>query len=107
MSPRPLARLSDDHRQLLRELNAERAAALRRIAGKLEALIEQLNAARDRIAAASGAERPREIAAYRELRAHAVRYRWYLEVQREALGLLRHDHLDEFYVIPPPIDTTV
>jgi hypothetical protein len=32
-----------------------------------------------------------------------VRYRWYLEVQREALGLHPDHRLDEFYRIPEPI----
>ena len=40
------------------------------------------------------------VAAARELRARALKYRWYLEVQREALGFLRHDGLDEFYKVP-------
>jgi hypothetical protein len=48
----------------------------------------------------SGPEREREFAALRELRARALKYRWYLEVQREALGFLRHDGLDEFYKVP-------
>jgi hypothetical protein len=30
-----------------------------------------------------------------------MKYRWYLEVQREAIGLRQHQHLDEFYPIPP------
>ena len=98
------SKLNDQHGQLLRELTAERAAALMRIAGKLESLIAQLAAARERVERAEGLGRVRELAAYRELRAHALKYRWYLEVQREALGIRRHDVLDEFYTIPPPID---
>jgi hypothetical protein len=38
--------------------------------------------------------------AWRDLRTLAVKYRWYLEVQREALGMRRHDVLDEFYKVP-------
>jgi hypothetical protein len=75
------------HGHLLRELNEERAAALLRISRKLESLIEQLHATTDPDA-------------FRALRADALRYRWYLEVQREALGLRRHERLDEFYPIP-------
>ena len=41
------------------------------------------------------------VAAYRELRQQAVKYRWYMEVQREAIGLRHHQRLDEFYPIPP------
>jgi len=52
---------------------------------------------------ATGPEREREVAAWRDLRARAVKYRWYLEVQREALGLRQHQLLDEFYRIPPEV----
>jgi hypothetical protein len=88
------------HQQLLKELNEERVAALQRISGTLESLIHQLQASRERVRQATGADRDREMAAWRQLRARAVKYRWYLEVQREALGLRRHDLLDEFYKVP-------
>ena len=104
------------------ELMEERAAALRRISQTLETLIEQLHAMRTRIgdvpaSAQSASARPRrslgegghwstrspDVAEYRELRRRAVRYRWYLEVQRESLGLHPDHRLDEFYRIPDPI----
>ena len=88
-------------KQLLRELNEERAAALRRISGTLESLIGQLHASRERVRRASSSDRDRELAALRDLRARALKYRWYLEVQREALGIRRHEALDEFYKVPP------
>ena len=90
----------EGHQQLLRELNEERAAALRRISGTLETLIRQLQASRERLRQVSGADREREFAAFRDLRERALKYRWYLEVQREALGIRRHDTLDEFYKVP-------
>ena len=37
-------------------------------------------------------------------RAEALRHRWYLEVQREALGIRNHRRLDEFYPMPAPLD---
>jgi hypothetical protein len=91
---------SEEHRQLLRELNEERAAALLRISKTLESLIHQLRASRERVRTASGPDREREMAAWQSLRARAVKYRWYLEVQREALGMSRHEVLDEFYKVP-------
>jgi hypothetical protein len=97
-------RIADQHDSLLRELNEERAAALTRISRRLESLIEQLGAARERIARAGEADRPREIDDYQRLRREAVRYRWYLEVQREALGLRHHHLLDTFYPIPAAIE---
>src|SRR5262245_9235112 len=91
---------NEKHKDLLRELQEERASALRRISGTLEALIRELHASSDRVRRATGPEQEREAAAWRDLRARAVTYRWYLEVQREALGLRQHDVLDEFYQVP-------
>ena len=90
-----------NHKQLLRELQEERAAALSRISRRLEWLIAQLEATREQIAHAPEDDRPRTIATYRELHQQAVKYRWYLEVQREAIGLRHHQRIDEFYRIPP------
>jgi hypothetical protein len=88
------------HSQLLNELKEEKVAALRRISGTLESLIRQLQLSRDRIRRATGAEREREMAVWQALRERAIKYRWYLEVQREAVGVRRHDVLDEFYQLP-------
>lgn len=85
------------------ELMEERAAALRRISQTLESLIEQLQALRMRIGDVHWSNRSPEVAEYRELRRRAVRYRWYLEVQRESIGLHPDHRLDEFYRIPDPI----
>jgi hypothetical protein len=92
--------LADAHAQVLRDLNEERAAALMRISRTLESLIDQLHATRSAVVAAAGPDRERELTAWRDLRARALKYRWYLEVQRESLGLRQHRHLDEFYPIP-------
>jgi len=91
------------HDGLLRELQEERAAALARISRRLERLLDQLQATREQIARDRDEDRARDIAAYRELHKEAVKYRWYLEVQREAIGLRQHQHLDEFYRIPPEV----
>jgi hypothetical protein len=90
----------ESHKQFLRELNEERVAALRRISRTLESLIGQLQASRERLRHVSGADHEREFATFRDLRERALKYRWYLEVQREALGIRRHDALDEFYKVP-------
>jgi hypothetical protein len=90
----------EKHKELLRELSEERAAALLRISNTLESLIVQLRASRERVRSALGPDREREMAAWQSLRARAVKYRWYLEVQREALGLRHHDVLDQFYEVP-------
>ena len=85
------------------ELMEERAAALRRISQTLESLIEQLHALRASIGEVHWSDQSPGLAQYREVRRRAVRYRWYLEVQREALGLHPDHRLDEFYRIPDPI----
>ena len=92
------------HEHLLAQLNEERASALARISRTLESLLTQLHDTRARIADAQADARVREVAKYQELHQRATLYRWYLEVQREALGLRHHHRLDEFYRIPAPID---
>ena len=95
------------HQSLLKELQEERAAALARISRRLERLLDQLHAAREQLHSDQDRrgdnDRARDLAAYRELHKEAVKYRWYLEVQREAIGLRQHEHLDEFYRIPPEL----
>ena len=98
------SRTSEQHGRLLKELNEERLAALTRIAGTLDGLIEQLKALRTKLHTAPASSRERDVAMYRELRSRARKYRWYLEVQREALGLRHHAIIDEMYPIPGPLD---
>jgi len=85
------------------ELNEERAAALRRIAQTLESFLEQLSVLREQIGTVHWSDPSPDLARFRELRRLAVRQRWYLEVQREALGLRPDHRLDEFYRIPRPM----
>ena len=85
------------------ELQEERVAALARIGRTLDALIQQLHALRPRVAHLRWFDASPELAQYRELRRRAVQYRWYLEVQREALHLRPDYRLDEFYRIPGPV----
>jgi hypothetical protein len=95
---------SRGHERIVRELNEERATALVRISRVLESLIAELHAMRARIENGHEVDRDRNVDRYRELYRRAVEYRWYLEVQREALGLRQHHMLDEFYMIPDPIE---
>lgn len=98
-----MRRTAEANERITQELNEERVAALRRISQTLETLIAQAQAARESIRTAPAAERAAAVAAYRALRARAVQYRWFLEVQREAMGLRHHHRLDEFYRVPPDI----
>jgi hypothetical protein len=85
------------------EVLRERAAALKRISEALEELLSELAALRAPRDPPSGPERASRASAYRALCERARLYRWYLEVQREALGLRGHDVLDELYPRPAPM----
>jgi hypothetical protein len=94
-------RAEDGFSRIQREIQAEKAAALARIAGTLEDLIAEMERTRRAAGGAADLEtRARLCARHGELRERAVRYRWYLEVQREAVGITRHEALDEMYPIP-------
>ena len=97
------SRIEERQGRIELDLMEERASALRRISQTLESLIEQLGVLRQQIGAVHWSDRSPELSKYRELRRRAVRYRWYLEVQREALGLHPDHRLDEFYRVPEPL----
>jgi hypothetical protein len=85
------------------EIRAEKAAALARIAGTLEGLLAELQRRREDLARLAGDVRARAVEEYAALRDQARLYRWYLVVQREALGLFRHDDVDRHYPLPDPV----
>jgi len=87
------------------ELRAEKAAALARIAGTLEGLLADLQWRRNGFGRLPSEERGPAAEAYDALREQARLYRWYLVVQREALGLFRHDDVDRHYPLPEPLST--
>jgi hypothetical protein len=86
------------------EIRAEKAAALARIAGTLEGLLAEMQRRWDDFGNLSGHELARAVEAYDAVREQARLYRWYLIVQREALGLFRHDEVDRHYPMPGPPD---
>lgn len=90
--------------QLLQELAEERVAALNRIARHLDERIHALKALRARIDTTAGDARTALLVRYRELRRDALRYRWYLDVQREALGLRPHETVEQYYGVPGPLE---
>src|SRR3989442_14974908 len=87
------------------ELRAEKAAALARIAGTLDGLLAELSRRRESFGGLSSDERGPAVEAYDALREQARLYRWYLLVQREAMGLFRHDDVDRHYPLPEPLST--
>lgn len=85
------------------EMMRERASSLRRVSGKLETLIDRLQAIRSALPAARPQERTGLQAEYARLRAEAETQRWYMIVQREAMGLFHHEDVDQLYAIPGPL----
>jgi hypothetical protein len=86
------------------ELNRERASGLGRTGRLIEDAIAACAQLREHLATCPpGSRRAGLLAEYAEHRKTAIEQRWYLEVQREAMGLRRHTDLDTFFPIPPPI----
>jgi hypothetical protein len=96
--------LEESFARVERELMQERAAALARISGRLGDLVARLSELRSRWRNLPESDRPASLSAFRLLRDEAQLYRWYLEVQRDALGLRRHDDLDELFPIPNALE---
>jgi hypothetical protein len=85
------------------EIRKEKAVALRRVAGRLEAVIADLRELEEKMPGPGSPDRASFVERHRQLRAEAEQQRWYLIVQREAMGLLHHAVVDETYPIPAPI----
>jgi len=90
--------------EIEKEIAGEKLATLRRIAEVLESSIREAERIRVGIVDLASVNLDRVAAAHGAARDRAVRYRWYLEVQREALGLFQHGVLDEIYPLPPPLE---
>ena len=88
------------HSHVLRELNEERASTLARIARHLDALLTGLRELRAQAEQTGDEGRAALQARYEVQREQALEYRWYLEVQRESIGIRNHRLLDELYPVP-------
>ncbi|MFY0579699.1 hypothetical protein ACN28S_40505 [Cystobacter fuscus] len=86
------------------EIRKEKTSALRRVATRVESLLEELKQVEQCLAGTRGPERARWVARHKELRAEADKQRWYLIVQREAMGLFHHDDVYEMYRLPAPVE---
>jgi hypothetical protein len=82
------------------ELQSERAWSLRRLGDRLDQLLSDLRRLEDRLGRASEGERAVLLARHEDLWREADRQRWYMLVQREALGLRSHRIVDEVYPVP-------
>ena len=81
-------------------IQAEKAAGLKYAGRALEEAQAKAEALAARAADAVGEARARLVAEHDAARAEFDKRRWYLVVQREAMGLWNHDDLDILY--PPP-----
>ena len=95
--------IEDAHARVGQELTREGAAALHRIGARLGELSAELARRRAAALRLDGRARERAREAYDTLRGEARLYRWYMEVQREAVGVRGHRALDEIYPIPGPL----
>lgn len=84
------------------ELRAEQAASLGRIGRKLERAIADLEVARAELSRCQtrGPERLALVEKCLALHSESERYFWYMQVQRECMGINNHDALREHYPIP-------
>ncbi len=86
------------HGAVVKEIQGERASSLAHVTRRLEAALLELEQAG---AALAGRPGDRTLAALRrDALLHAAERLWYVVIHREALGLTRHDVLDEVYRIP-------
>jgi len=86
--------------KLENELLQIKMETLARIAGKLREYLGSLERLQENIDREYNVDRPVLVNKYNSIRDLACRYRWYLEVQRDVMGL-RNYRLDEFYYVPP------
>jgi hypothetical protein len=94
--------VSQAHEQLEVEIVREMAAALGRAEAKVVAALLRLELAGKALDAAEGPPaRARCAAEFDARRRDALRARWELAIQREAVGLRRNAILDQLYPIPP------
>lgn len=82
------------------ELVKEKAFALRRTEYAIEKLLAEMQQIERELGALSGPRRAQKVEEHTALRAQAEHERWKMIVQREALGLSRHEDVDHFYPLP-------
>src|SRR5262249_18001585 len=92
-------------RELELEIAQEMASALGRAAEKVDLAfleLELLGRGVDEADRAGDAtRRGSAVTAFNQKREHASKVLWELRVHREAIGLRRHEHLNENYRLPP------
>ena len=85
-------------------LRAEAASGLKSLGHLLDRQIGELQRMREEVQALKGPAREAKLAEYRKLRGETEQRKWYLVVQREAMGLYNHDDVHTLDRVPPPLD---
>jgi hypothetical protein len=85
------------------ELQREKASALRYAGEKLETLLHKLHRIEAALPSLPPGERALQVLEHGRLLEQAEQARWNLIVQREAMGLNRHDDVDRQYPKPTRI----
>lgn len=85
------------------QIRQEKASALRRVGDKLETLIGKMVTLEAELRTLAGPPRAKKVEEYQKLWAEADHQRWYLIIQREAMGLFDHAEVDLMYPIPPKV----
>ena len=84
-------------------IQKEKASALQGVGRKLEALLARLAGIEASARTADAVKRWELTKEHARLRAEAEKQRWYMVVQREAMGLAHHDDVERIYPLPPPL----
>jgi hypothetical protein len=96
-------RRGEAQRRIEAEIIAEKAQALGRAGERLEETLRAVAAIVERVhRAPTDGARERLAREYERARAHALRARTALLIQREAIGLRRHAAVDQQFPEPPP-----
>lgn len=90
--------------QIQQEVRQEQASALGRVAARLESFLAELAELEKVLSTVTGEARAPLLHQHAVLRKEAETFRWYLQVQREAMGIRRgQDNLEGHYPIPRAI----
>lgn len=84
-------------------LRKEKCSQLGATGEKLELHLARMAEIRAAYEDAPEVERAKLREEHRQARAEALRIQWNMVVQRETMGLTRHDDVYAQYVIPPPL----
>lgn len=90
---------SGSHEAVVREIRSEKAGALSRVAEGLEKALGDLAGAEAAIAAADVVSKAL-LARRQDCLSEAGERLWYFVIQREALGLMRHETVFDVYRVP-------